>query len=174
MDLLGSEIFKLPGVAIRDYGPGERLGGDTTERLKKLYVYVRDGAMGLRVAAGRSLSALVDVFGPGQLLPPQLWETKPGLESRYATALVATTTLELPAAVFEGRVAAHPPLALAAWDACQPAASSTASRCWRCATPSVAWPIPSCCCSSGCPVRPARRRPPTSKSVKSSSLGSPA
>src|SRR2546430_13861477 len=60
LDLLGSEIFKLPGVAIRDYGPGERLGGDTTERLKKLYVYVRDGAIGLRVAAGRSLSALVD------------------------------------------------------------------------------------------------------------------
>ena len=123
MDLVGSEMVKLPGVATRHYGPGERLGGDTTERLKKLYVYVRDGAIGLRVAAGRSLSALVDVFGPGRLLPPQLWETKPGLESRYATALVATTTLELPAAVFEGRVAAHPPLALAAWDACQPAAS---------------------------------------------------
>ena len=169
MDLLGSEILKLPGVAIRDYAPGERLGGDTTERLKKLYVYVRDGAIGLRVAAGRSLSALVDVFGPGQLLPPQLWETKPGLESRYATALVATTTLELPAAVFEVRPSRSPPGTPAS-----PRHPSTASRCWRCVIPSVAWPIPSCCCSSGCPVRPARRRPPTSKSVKSSSLGSPA
>ena len=122
MDLVASEIVKLPGVATREYGPGERLGGDTTERLKGLHLYIRDGAIAIRVAAGRSTSALVEVFGPGRLLPPQLWETKPGLESRYATALVATTTLELPADVFERQVAAHPPFALAAWNACQPAA----------------------------------------------------
>jgi len=112
LELVPSEIVKLPDVETRQYGPGERLGGDATERLKRLYVYIRDGAIGLRVAAGRSTSALLEVFGPGRLLPPWLWQTKPGLEIRYATALSPTTTLELPADVFERRVAAHPPLAL--------------------------------------------------------------
>lgn len=114
LDLVASEIVKLPEVETRQYGPGERLGGDTAERLKRLHVYIRDGAIGLHLAAGRSRSALLDVFGPGRLLAPWLWETKPGLEmeSRYATALAPTTTLELPADVFERQVAAHPPLAL--------------------------------------------------------------
>jgi len=123
LELVASEIVTLSGVATRDYGPGERLGGDTTERLKELHVYIRNGAIALRVAAGGSTSALVEVCGAGRLLPPQLWETKPGLESPYAIALVATTTLELPAELFERHVAAHPPLALAAWKACQSAAS---------------------------------------------------
>ena len=113
MDLVAGEIVKLPDVETRQYGPGERLGGDTTERLKRLHVYIRDGAIGLRVAASRSTSVLLDVFGPGRLLPPWLWETMPGLEMdrRYATALAPTTTLELPADVLERQAAAHPPLA---------------------------------------------------------------
>ncbi len=117
LELVASEIVTLSGVATRDYGPGERLGGDTTERLKELHVYIRNGAIALRVAAGGSTSALVEVCGAGRLLPPQLWETKPGLESPYAIALVATTTLELPAELFAARAAlwcarlgaGHPP-----------------------------------------------------------------
>ncbi len=114
MELVASEIVKLPQVETRQYRPGERLGGDATERLKRLHVYIRDGAIGLRVAAGRSTSALLDVFGPGRLRPPWVWETQSDLEMdrRYASALAPTTTLELPADVFERRVAAHPPLAL--------------------------------------------------------------
>ena len=108
MELVASEIVKLPGVATRAYAPGERLAG---EPLKRLHVYIRDGAIGLRVATGRSTSGLLEVFGPGRLLPPWLWEVKPGLEGRYATALVATTTLELPAEGFEQHIAANPPLA---------------------------------------------------------------
>jgi CRP-like cAMP-binding protein len=124
LELVASEIVKLPEVETRHYGPGERLEGDATEQRTRRHVYIRDGAIGLRVASARSASALVEVFGPGRLLPPWLWETKPGLEmeSRYATALVSTTTLELPADVLERAIAAHPPLALAL-------ASGDASRC---------------------------------------------
>jgi len=114
LELVASEIVKLPQVVTRQYKPGERLGRDASERLKRLHVYIRDGAIGLRVAAGQSTSALLDVFGPGRLLPPWVWETKSGAEmdGRYASALAPTTTLELPADVFERHVAAHPPLAL--------------------------------------------------------------
>jgi len=111
LELVASDIVKLPQVETRHYQTGERLGGDTTERQKRLHVYIRDGAIGLRVTAGRSTSALLDVFGPGRLLPPWLWEATSGWQSRYATALAATTTLELPADVFEREVAAHPSLA---------------------------------------------------------------
>jgi len=119
LELVASEIVKLPEVETRQYGPGERLGGDTTARLKVLHVYIRDGAIGLRVAAGRSTSALIEVFGPGRLLPPRLWDIRPGLEVRYAAALVPTTTLELPVDVFELLMATQPSLALtlASWDA---------------------------------------------------------
>jgi len=123
LDLVASEILKLSQVETRQYAPGERLRGDTTERLKRLHVYLRDGAIGLWVALAGSMSALLEVFGPGRLLPPLLWETSPRLElemeSRYAAALVPTTTLEVPAAAFERQVAAHPPLALAlaSWNA---------------------------------------------------------
>ena len=121
MDLVASEIVKLSQVETRQYVPGERLGGDTTERLKRLHVYIRDGAIGIWVAFAGSTSALLEVFGPSRLLPPLLWDARPGLEteSRYAAALVPTTTLEVPAAAFERQVAAHPPLALslASWNA---------------------------------------------------------
>jgi len=88
--LVASEIIKLPEVETRQYGPGERLGGDTAARLQGLHVYIRDGAIALRVATGRS-----------------------------------TTALELPAAMLEHTLAAHPPLALAvaSRDACQHAGS---------------------------------------------------
>ena len=124
MEPVASEIVKLPGVEAHQYAPGEPLVGGT-ERLKRLHIYVRDGAIGLRVVTGRSSSALVEVFGPGRLLSPQLWETTPGSESRHAAALLRTTTLELPADVLEQELAAHPPLAvaLAALDALQQAGS---------------------------------------------------
>ena len=124
MEPVASEFVKLAGVEIRQYGPGGRLLGGP-ERLKRLHIYVRDGAIGLRVVTGRSSSALVEVFGPGRLLSPQLWETTPGSESRHAAALLRTTTLELPADVLEQELAAHPPLAiaLAALDALQQAGS---------------------------------------------------
>lgn len=109
LDLVASEIVKLPEVATRQYRPGERLGGDTSERLKRWHVYICDGAIGLWMAVAGSTSALLEVCGPGRVLPPRLWETE--MERRYAAALVPTTTLELPAAVFERHVAAHPPLA---------------------------------------------------------------
>ncbi len=125
MRLVASEIIKLPDVETRQYGPGERLGGDTAARLQGLHVYIRDGVIALRVATGRSTTALLEVFGPGCLLSPQVWQTAPGWESRYATALLPTTTLELPAAMLEHALAAHPPLALAvaSRDACQHAGS---------------------------------------------------
>jgi CRP-like cAMP-binding protein len=125
LELVEREIVKLPEVETRRYGPGERLGGDTTARLQGLDVYIRDGAIGLQVAVGRSRSALVEVFGPGCLVSPRLWEIKPGLEIRYATALVPTTTLEFPSDAFERHVAAYPSLALtlASWDAYRCSAS---------------------------------------------------
>jgi len=113
LELVASEIGKLPAVETCRYRPGERLGGDTTDRLRQLHVYIRDGAIGLRVGTGRSTSALLDVFGPGRLLPPWLWEATDGWEGRYATALAPTTTWELPTGVFERQVAVHPPLAAA-------------------------------------------------------------
>src|SRR2546427_1292561 len=89
LELVASDIVNLPEVETRHYQTGERLGGGATERLKRLHVYIRDGAIGLRVAAGRSPSALLEVFGPGRLLPPWLWEATSGWQSRYATALAA-------------------------------------------------------------------------------------
>lgn len=102
-----------PEIETHHYRPGERLGGNTGERLQGLHVYIRDGAIGLRVTAGRTTSALLEVFGPGRLLPPWLWDAKWGLvlEGRYAIALAPTTTWELSADVFERQVAVHPPLA---------------------------------------------------------------
>ena len=112
--------MKQPEIETHHYRPGERLGGNTGERLKGLHVYIRDGAIGLRVTAGRTTSALLEVFGPGRLLPPWLWDAKWESEGRYATALAPTTTWELPADVFDRQVAVHPPLAasLASLNAC--------------------------------------------------------
>src|SRR5947207_11139312 len=112
LEPVASEIAKLAGVETRQYAPGERLAPGTGQP-KGRHVYIRDGAIALRLTTGRSTSALLEVFGPGRLLSPQLWQTPPGSESRHATALLKTTTLELPADVLEHELAAHPPLALA-------------------------------------------------------------
>jgi len=113
LELVAREIVQPPEVETHRYKRGERLGGKAAERLKGLHVYICDGAIALRVPAGRSPSVLLEVFGPGRLLPPWLWETKsgPGMEGRYATALTPTTTWELPPDVFERQVAQYPPLA---------------------------------------------------------------
>lgn len=104
---------KQPEVETRQYRTGERLGGSSGERLKGLHVYIRDGALGLRVTAGRSTSALLEVFGPGRVLPPWLWETNWEWEGRYATAIAPTTTWELTPDLFERQLAEYPPLAAA-------------------------------------------------------------
>jgi CRP-like cAMP-binding protein len=125
LELVASEIVKLPGVETHEYQPGDRLAGGTSERFKRLEIYIRHGAIGLRVAVARSTFALLEVFGPGRLLPARVWETKPGLEPRHAAALLPTTTLELPADVFQRQLATHPSLALALakWDASRCTAS---------------------------------------------------
>src|SRR5439155_481826 len=48
LELVASEIASLPGVETHAYRAGEVLL--PTERLKRLDVYVRDGAIGLRLA----------------------------------------------------------------------------------------------------------------------------
>ncbi|HEX9486294.1 MAG TPA: hypothetical protein VF976_04475 [Gemmatimonadales bacterium] len=70
--------MKQPEVETHQYRTGERLGGNTGERFKGLHVYIRNGALGLRAAAGRSTSALLEVFGPGRLLLLWLWEATSG------------------------------------------------------------------------------------------------
>lgn len=111
MDPIVSEIAKLPGVETHDYRPGELLL--PTERLKGLHICVRDGALGLRLAVGRANHAILDVFGPGSLLAPQVWHATASSESRHAAALLRTTTLELSADAFDRQLGTRPPLALA-------------------------------------------------------------
>src|SRR2546429_5598864 len=52
LELVASEIASLPGVETHGYRGGE--GPLPPERLKRLDVYVRDGALGLRLAVGRA------------------------------------------------------------------------------------------------------------------------
>ncbi len=111
LDPIVSEIAKLPGVEMHDYRPGELLL--PTERLKGMHICVRDGALGLRLAVGRANHAILDVFGPGSLLTPQVWRATASADSRQASALLRTTTLELPANAFDQQLGARPPLALA-------------------------------------------------------------
>src|SRR5256884_4327409 len=61
---------------------------------------------------------MLDVFGPGSLVTPQVWHTDSSTETRHAVALLPTTTLELSADAFERHLTASLPLALAvvAWD----------------------------------------------------------
>jgi len=116
LEFVASEIANLPGVETHAYRAGEVLL--PTERLKRLDVYVRDGAIGLRLAVGRANHAMLDVFGPGSLVTPQVWHTDSSTETRHAVALLPTTTLELSADAFERHLTASLPLALAvvAWD----------------------------------------------------------
>lgn len=111
VDPVVNEIAKLPGVETHDYRPGELLL--PTERLKTMRICVRDGALGLRLAVGRANHAILDVFGPGSLLTPQVWHATASSDSRQAAALLRTTTLELPADAFDRQLGVRPPLALA-------------------------------------------------------------
>jgi CRP-like cAMP-binding protein len=122
LELVAREIAALPGVETHAYRAGEVLL--PTERLKRLDVYVRDGAIGLRLAVGRANHAMLDVFGPGSLVTPHVWDTESSNETRHAVALLPSTTLELSAEAFEGHLSANLPFALAvvAWDACRYAA----------------------------------------------------
>src|SRR5207302_1918871 len=72
LEFVASEIANLPGVETHAYRAGEVLL--PTERLKRLHICVQDGALGLRLAVGRANHAILDVFGPGSLLTPQLWQ----------------------------------------------------------------------------------------------------
>jgi len=122
LELVAREIAGVPGVETHAYRAGEMLR--PTERLKRLHVYVRDGAIGLRLAVGRANHAMLDVFGPGSLVTPQVWQTESSTETRHAVALLPSTTLELPAEAFDRHLTANLPFALAvvAWDACRYAA----------------------------------------------------
>ena len=119
MELLASHIAKLPGVETREYRPGDLL--HSAERLRQLHIYVRKGAVALHVAAGRATDAILEVFGPGWLLSPPLWESTLTPETRHAAALLSTTTLELGADAFGRHLATDPSLAaaVASWNAHQ-------------------------------------------------------
>src|ERR1051325_8812730 len=86
LELVAREIAGLPGVETHAYRAGEVLL--PTERLKQLDVYVRDGAIGLRLAVGRANHAMLDVFGPGSLVTPHVWDTESRNETRHAVALL--------------------------------------------------------------------------------------
>jgi len=118
LELPASQIAKLPGVETRDYRPGELL--HSAEHLRQRHICVRKGAVGLHVAVGRATDAILEVFGPGWLLSPPLWESKP-TETRHAAALLPTSTLELGADAFGRHLAADPSLAaaVASWNAHQ-------------------------------------------------------
>ena len=118
LELVASEIAGLPGVETHTYRVGEVLL--PTERVKRMHICVRDGALGLR----RAGHAILDVFGPGSMLTPQLWPAESSTETRHAAALLPTTTLELPADAFDRHLSANLPFAVAvvAWDACRYAA----------------------------------------------------
>jgi len=118
LELPESQIAKLPGVETRDYRPGELL--HSAEHLRQRHICVRKGAVGLHVAVGRATDAILEVFGPGWLLSPPLWESKP-TETRHAAALLPTSTLELGADAFGRHLAADPSLAaaVASWNAHQ-------------------------------------------------------
>ena len=117
LEPVASEIAGLPGVETHTYRAGEVLL--PTERVKRMHICVRDGALGLRLAAGRASQAILDVFGPGSMLTPQVWPAESSTETRHAAALLPTTTLELSAEVFDRHVSANLPFALAVvtWDA---------------------------------------------------------
>jgi len=122
LELVAREIAGLPGVETHAYRAGEMLL--PTERLMRLHVYVSDGAIGLRLAVGRANNAMLDVFGPGSLVTPQVWHPESSTETRHAVALLPSTTLELSAEAFERHLTANLPFALAvvAWDGCRYAA----------------------------------------------------
>src|SRR5256886_10182349 len=112
LELVASEIAGLPGVETHTYRVGEVLL--PTERMKHMHICVRDGALGLRLPAGRAGHAILDVFGPGSMLTPPLWPAQSSTDTRHAAALLPTTTLELPADPFDRHLSANLPFAVAA------------------------------------------------------------
>jgi len=107
-DAVAGEISRLPGVATRVYGPGDRLAPDHLNGL----LVVRDGAIALHVAAGRAVPAIVEIFGPDWLLSARLWNGAPGKQNLDAAALMRTTTLEVPTDALDRHLAASPHLAV--------------------------------------------------------------
>lgn len=108
MNGVAAELSKVQGVDTREYALGERL---TAERLNERHIWVRDGAIAFRLATGRATPGIVEIFGPGRLLSPKLWEGAPGPDNRHAAALFRTTTLELPQEALDRQLAANPHLA---------------------------------------------------------------
>jgi len=119
LESVASHIARLPGVETREYRSGELLR--PAEHLQQLQICIRKGGIGLHVAVGRATDAILEVFGPGWLLSPPVWQSKPTPETRHAAALLPTTTLELAADAFGRHLGADLSLAaaVASWNAHQ-------------------------------------------------------
>src|SRR2546430_16037152 len=91
LEPVASEIAGLAGVETHTYRAGEVLL--PTERLKRTHICVRDGALGLRLVAGRARQAILDVFGPGSMLTPQGWPAGSSTATRHPAALPPPTPL---------------------------------------------------------------------------------
>src|SRR5256885_15325200 len=108
LEPVASEIAGLPGVETHTYRVGEVLL--PTERVKRMHICVRDGALGLRLAAGRARQAILDVFGPGSMLTPQGWPAQASPAARAAAALRPPPPPQPPARGLDPHVRAHLPL----------------------------------------------------------------
>src|SRR2546430_16997380 len=80
LELVASEIAGLPGVETHTYRVGEVLL--PTERVKHMHICVRDGALGLRLPAGRAGPPILGGFGPGSVLAPHPWPARSGPRAR--------------------------------------------------------------------------------------------
>ena len=107
-DAVAGAIGGLPGVATRVYGPGDRLLPDHLHGL----LVIRDGAIALRVSAGRAVPTIVEILGPDWLLSARHWHGAPGTQNLDATALIQTTMLEVPTDALDRHLASSPHLAV--------------------------------------------------------------
>src|SRR2546429_135046 len=82
LEPVASEIAGLPGVETHTYRVGEVLL--PTERVKRMHICVRDGALGLRLAAGRARHAALAVFGPRSHPTPPPWAAAARTPTRIA------------------------------------------------------------------------------------------
>src|SRR5256885_14877517 len=92
LEPVASEIAGLPGVETHTYRVGEVLL--PTERVKRMHICVRDGAPGLRLAAGRPSQAILDGVGPGSMRTPRPWPACAGSATPPAAPLPAPTSLK--------------------------------------------------------------------------------